>query len=260
MTREQDWESLLRQEPPRVVPSGLRDLVLRGQRRWQVSLAILTLICGLTFVAFFPWSIVNDVRLDLGATVTRGVVLESIYAKRTFGDDAIQRKLLVFSVRFRFEDLDGLEHVVTSLAFGHIPPGTESEVEFLPTNPGVARLRGGFYEPGGLWEVSWNVTFVALPLVGIWNFHRWRNRRLSLLSHGVVAVGGIDRVRRDQPEDDRCGWAEVRYGVSSSSVIVLKAVEAEIYERACALAERRVPVRVLYLPRALRDPLIIELT
>jgi hypothetical protein len=57
MVGTQDWDALLRQEPPRVVPSTLRALALRGERRWQVSLVLLAVICGSMVAVFFPWPI-----------------------------------------------------------------------------------------------------------------------------------------------------------------------------------------------------------
>jgi hypothetical protein len=151
---------LLRQQPPREVPRALSALALRGARRWQVGLACLAVICGFVVAAFFPWPIVDDIRLDLGGSAGRGDMLASAYAKRTLGDGTVQRKRLVFSVRFRFDDCRGREHVAKCLFFGHVPPGTELDVEFLPSNPTVARLKDGFFVAGGLWEVLWNV---ALP-------------------------------------------------------------------------------------------------
>lgn len=259
MARARDWDTLLRQEPPRVVPNTLRALVLRGERRWQVSLVVLAVICGYLVAVFFPWPIVDDIRLDLGATEGEGVVLESVYAKRTLGDGAIQRRRLVFLVTFRFEDDRGREHVASSLFFGHVPPGTEVAVEFLPSNPDLARIKDGFFVPGGLWEVFWNVTFVALPLLGFWNYRRWRRRRLALLVDGVLTPGTIERVWRDQPHDHSRGWIEVDYVAAGTPLRLSQMVERETYRRACALVARELPVRVLYAAHAPREHLVVEL-
>ena len=105
MVRMQDWDALLRQEPPRVVPSTLRALALRGERRWQVSLVLQLMICAVMLAVFFPWPIADDIRLDLDGTAGRGGVLDSVYARRTLGDDALLRKRHVFLVRFQVEDV-----------------------------------------------------------------------------------------------------------------------------------------------------------
>jgi hypothetical protein len=253
-----DCDALLRQEPPRVVPSTLLALALRGERRRQVNLALLTMICAVMLAVFFPWPIVDDIRLDLGGAVGHGVVLESVYAKRTLGDDIVLRTRRVFLIRFRFEDRRGRDYEATCLFLGHLTPGTGVAVEFLSSSPTVARVRDGFFVPGGLWEVIWSAGFVALPALGAWNHRRWRRRRLALLTHGVPVPGLIERAWRDHPHDTR-GWIEVCYAARDGPVRLSQTVEREAYLRACTIVERRLPVRVLHAPHAPREHIVLEL-
>ena len=257
--RGDDWDAFLRQEPPRMVPSTLRALALRGERRWQVSLALLTMICAVMLAVFFPWPVVDDIRLDVGGRAGRGAVLESVYARRTLGDDALLRKRHVFLVRFRFEDVRAREHEATSLILGPLAPGTEVDVEFLPSSPSVARVRNGFLVPGGMWEVLWSAGFIALSLFGIWNYRRWRRRRLGLLIHGVPVPGVIERAWRDYPEDDTRDWVEVSYAARDGPVRLTQTVGREAYRRACEIVERRLPVRVLHALHVSREHIVLEL-
>lgn len=259
MTGARDWDAFLRQTPPRTVPPGLRVRALHGERGWQVSLALAAVVCALLAAAFFPWAIVDDVRLDLGATEARGAVIESVYANRTLGDNVVMRKQLVFQVRFRFEDGRAHEYEATSLFLGHLAPETVVDVEFLPSNPAVARLRDGFLVAGGLWEASWSLAFLAPPLFGLWNYRRWRRRRLALLVHGLPTPGVIARAWRDDPDDETRGWIELRYAAPDGDVRLDKMVEEEVYRRADAIVEHATPVRVLYAPQAPREHIVIEL-
>jgi hypothetical protein len=254
-----NWDALLRQEPPRVVPAPLRAVALRGERRWQWSLVLGAIICVPFVAAFFPWLIVDDIRLDLGGMAGRGVVVESEYAKRTIGDDSTLSKRLVFQVRFRFDDLQAREHEASSLFFRYLEPRAEVDVEFLPSDPTVARVKDGFFVPGGLWEVLWSAMFIALPLIAVWNYRRWRKGRLALLIHGEQVPGYIERVWRDQPEDDTRGWIEVSYPARDGPFRLSQAVEGEIYRRACAIVEGQLPVRVLHAPQAPREHVVLEL-
>ena len=254
-----DWDALLRQAPPRTVPPGLRARALHGERHWQVSLALTAVVCALLAAAFFPWAIADDVRLDLGATATRGEVIDSVYANRTLGDNVLMRKRLVFEVRFRFEDGRAHEYEAASLFLRHLAPGTSVDVEFLPSNPAVARLREGFLVVGGLWEASWSLAFLAPPLFGLWNYRRWRRRRLALLVHGLPTPGVIARAWRDDPDDETRGWIALRYATPDGPVRLDKMVEAEVYRRARAIFEREAPVKVLYAPEAPREHIVIEL-
>lgn len=259
MVGTRDWDALLRQAPPRSVPDGLRARALHGERHWQVSLVLTAIVCALLAAAFFPWAIVDDIRLDLGGTAARGVVIDSVYANRTLGDNVVLRKRLVFQVRFRFEDGRAREYEATCLFLGRLAPGTVVDIAFLASDPTVARVRDGFFVPGGLWEVLWSLAFSAPPLFGLWNYRRWRRRRLALLVHGLPASGVIVRAWRDDADDETRGWIVLRYATPDGPVRLDKMVEEEVYRRARAIVEREAPMRLLYAPQAPREPLVVEL-
>ncbi|MEQ9642987.1 MAG: hypothetical protein RIM84_23395 [Alphaproteobacteria bacterium] len=259
MARASDWEFLLRQSPPRRVPAPLRAAVLRGRRPWQIGLVATALFCLTLAAAFFPYGIVDDIRLDVSGQPARGEVESAVYANRTIGDDIIARKKLVFSVRFRFTDAHGQSYATSSLYFGHLETGTPVMVEYLPDDPEVARLRDGFFVPGGRWEVLWSLVFVLPPLFGYWNDRRWQRERTGLLVHGLVASGRIERAWRDHQEDDVGGWVEVSYATAGGPVRVRETFERDPYRRACDIAARGHPVQVLHLPDAPRQHIVLDL-
>ena len=207
----------------------------------------------------FPWLIVDDIRLDLAGVAGRGVVLKSVYANRTFGDNIIVRKRLVFQVRFRIDDIRARDYEATCLFFGYLEPGTKVDIEFLPSSPNVARVKDGFFVPGGLWEVLLGAAFIALPVFAFWSYRHWRRRRLALLVHGVAVPGCIERAWRDDPHDDTRGWIEVSYEAEGGLVQLSQTVERENYRRACAIVESQVPVQVLHAPHAPREHIVLEL-
>ena len=102
-------------------------------------------------------------------------------------------------------------------------------------------MRDGFFVPGGLWEVLWSAGFGALPAFGVWNYRRWRRRRLALLIHRVSVPGVIERAWRDHPEDDTRGWIELYYAARGRPVQLSQMVEREVYRQACVIVERRLP-------------------
>jgi len=259
MVATQDWHALLRQAPPRSVPETLRAVALNGARRWQVSLVGIGIFCTVIVALLFPWPIIYDIRLDFGGIAGRGVVLSSVYAKRTYGDDIVVRKQLVFSVRIRFSDAQAREHEATSLVLGYVKPGTAVDIEYLPSSPTVARLIGGFFVPGGLWEVLWGLAFLAPPLFGVWNYRRWRRSRLALLTNGISVEGHIDNVWRAPPEDDTSGRIAVSYRAGGVPCQHSMPVGREIYRRASALFDSQRPVHVLHAPDAPREYVVVEL-
>lgn len=254
-----DWDEFASQLPPRAVPEPLLAIALRGERRWQTTLALSAVICALLTVILFPFEIIDDLRLDVGGEDARGVVLSSIYANRTLGDNVLMPKRLVFRVRFRFSNNRIPEHEATSLFTGYLKPGTEIDVEYLPSDPTVARAKDGYFVPGGLWELLWSLMFAALPVFGVWNYRRWRRNRLALLVHGTQVQGYINRVWRERPEDESCGWIEVKYSADGVDFLISEMVEGEIYLHACAIFETNRPVQLLYSARTPREHIVPEL-
>jgi|GEM_PF-5809845 len=258
MTTTHDWIAFWRLTPPRTVPEALRAVALRGARRWQASILAGVAISGLIVAAAFPWAIERDIRLDLAGVPGHGEVLKSVYANRTVGDNSGVPKRLVFRVAFRFVDEAGREHQSESLRFGHLEPGTSVAIDYLPADPSVARVSDGFFVAGGLWEAWWGGIFVLIPVIGIWNYRRWRRRRLRLLIHGIAASGTIARTWQGEDEDPRC-WVEVNYSAQGAPVRHSLTVERDIYRRAQAMRADGRPVHVLHDPYAPREHVVLEM-
>ncbi len=259
MTSAFDWDAFLRQLPPRDIPRSLRELVLRGALGWQIGLIAASLVCVGLAVGLFPFRIVDDIHLDIAGEHARGVVHRSVYANRTYGDDILARKQLVFRVQFSFDDAFGQTYATESLYFGYVEPGTEMAIEYLADQPTVARLRDGFFVPGGLWEVWWAAGFLLPPLFGLWRYRHWRRGRAALLAHGLIATGRIERTWRDHEETNVGGWVEVSYETAKGPVTVAETVERDAFHRAGRFAVAGRSVRVLYAPDNPRHHMVLDL-
>jgi len=259
ITDTPDWEAFSSQLPPRAVPEPLRALALKGERKWQTTLALSAVICAFLTVIFFPFEIIDDLRLDVSGEEAQGIVIDSWFGDRTLGDNVLMPKRLIFKVRFRFSNNQIPEHEATSLFTGYVKPGTEIDVEYLPSNPAVARAKDGYFVPGGLWGLLWSIMFAALPFFGVWNYRRWRRNRLALLVDGKQVQGFINRVWRERPEDESCGWIELKYTADDIEILISEMVEGEIYLRACTVFETRRPVQLLYSARMPHEYIVPEL-
>jgi Protein of unknown function (DUF3592) len=259
MVEMQEFDLFLRQQPPRAIPDSMRSSVLRGRARFRIGLMIGTIACAIMAAVFFPWSIVRDVRLNIFGIPTQGVVTESFHAGRTVGDNIVMRRQQVFVVRFRFKDQRLRDQLAGCLMDRYLPPGTKVDIEFLPSNPHLARIKGGFFVPGGLLELIWGAMFGVLPLFGFWSYTRWCRSRLKLLSHGVCVPGQILRAWREDPKDETRGWIEVSFEAIGGPVRLSQMVESKAYLRACDIIERSSAVRILHAQRSPREHLILEL-
>jgi hypothetical protein len=242
MDKTQDWQALIRQDPPRKVPASVRAAALHGARRRQLSLAAGVIVCAVIFAISFPWVIIDDILLDVGAVDADGVVIASERSGRSIGDGVYLRNMKVYQVRFR-----------------EMPPAEPVTVEYLPNRPSLARIKGGFFVPGGYWEVAWAAIFIVLPLIGIWTYRDWRRRRLALLVNGEFAPGRIERVWRDQHDEDTQGCIEVAYEAPNGVVRLRRTVEQDVYRRAREIFRAEVPVRVLHDRRAAHEHIVLEL-
>lgn len=259
MVTTQDISVLLQDAPPRQVPHTLRDVALRGQWQFVTGIAVGTIICAIIFVAFFPWSISKAVRLSLWGIPAQGKVVESFYGNRTIGDNIIVRKRQIFWVRFNFIDAAGAERRAASMFDKHLAANTRVRLTYLPTNPKIAKLDGGFFVPGGLLEVFWASMFLIFPALGFWNYLRWRRNRLQLLSHGVCVEGQLERVWREDPKDETRGWIEVSYATPEGPFRHSQVVEDRIFTRASAIIQQRTTISILYAPKFPRRHIIVDL-
>ena len=259
MDTEQDMELLLGAAPPRRIPSSLREVALRGQIQFVIGLIIGTIVCAVIFFAFFPWSITKAARLSLNGVPAQGTVVESFFGNRTIGDNIVLRKRPVFWVRVKYIDAEGREHLAASMFDEHLAPGKRVQLAYLPTNPKIAKIDGGFFVPGGALEVFWATMFLMFPIVGFWNYFRWRRTRLEIFTRGVCVHGRIERVWREDPKDETRGWIEVSYATEDGTFRHSQAVEERVFKRASAIIQESPNIRVLYAPNSPRQYIIVEL-
>ena len=259
MSTAQDINILLQEAPPRQVPDTLRNVALRGQWQFVTGIAVGTVICVIIFLAFFPWSITKAVRLSLSGVSAQGTVIESFYGNRTIGDNIIVRKRPVFWVRFSFVDAGGVERRAASMFARHVAANTRVQLTYLPTNPKIAKLDGGFFVPGGLLEVFWASMFLVFPALGFWNYVRWRRNRLQLLSHGVCVEGQLERVWQEDPNDETRGWIEVSYTTHEGPFRHSQVVEDRIFRHASTIIQQRTTINILYAPKFPRRHIIVDL-
>ena len=259
MAIEHDMDVFLDNAPPRLVPPAIRDVALRGHRQFVIGMIVATVVCAVIFLAFFPWSITKAIRLGLGGVAAQGTVIESFYGNRTVGDNIIVRKRPVFWVRFRFRDAEGLERRAASMFDRHLAPATRVQLTYLPADPKIAKLEGGFFVPGGLLEVFWASIFLVFPLVGFWNYSRWCRKRLELFSHGICVQGRLERVWREDPKDETRGWIEISYATDEGAFRQSQVVEDRVFRRANAIIQENPNIRILYAPRSPSQHIIVEL-
>ena len=184
------------------------------------------------FAAFFPWRVGDELLLNIAGVPGRATVTDSFYGDRTVGDNIFMRKRHMFVVQFQFRDSMGREHKSYSFHDGHLPPKTSADIVYMAQRPRLARLKDGTLVPGGILEAVFGLIFLALPLIGLWNYRRWRSDRLRLFIHGVYVLGSIERMWRDDPKKDQRGWIELKYQSPVGSLRQTHMVEAGVLERA----------------------------
>lgn len=258
MTDFNSWTTLRDQAPPREADRQLREYVLRGQRQFKIGLIVGSLLCSVMFIAFFPWAIFDEIRLGLTGLSGRAVVVESYYGNRAIGDNIVMRKRHMFVVRFRFSDDQGREHTSYCLHAGYIAPNTNVEIFFSPERPKLACLAGGTFVPGGGFELAFGLTFLVLPLVGLWNYRHWRDTRLRLLSHSQLVQGTIEQIWCHDPKIDPRGWIDVEYQTRDGKVRQTHVVEKARLEIARGILEGGSKLSILYDDRSPRHHIVLE--
>lgn len=258
MTDFNSWTTLRDQAPPREVDRQLQEFVLRRQKQFKIGLIVCSLLCSVMFVAFFPWAIFDEIRLSLTGLSGRAVVIKSYYGNRAIGDNILMRKRHMFVVRFRFIDNQGQEHTSYCLHAGYIAPNTKVEIFFSPKRPKLACLAGGTFVPGGGLELVFGLTFIVLPIVGLWNYRRWRDTRLRLLSHGQLVQGTIEQIWCHDPKIDSRGWIDVEYQTQDGKVRQTHVVEKAALEISRSIFERGSKLNILYDDCSPRNHIVLE--
>ncbi len=258
MTNGPDWKVLTSQVPPRKIGKDLRAVVLRSQQQFRWGLVIGTALCAVMFAVFFPWRIGDELLLNFAGVPGRATVTNALYADRTVGDNIVMRKRRLFVVQFKFRDASGRAFNSYSFHDGPLPPDTSADIVYLAQRPRLARLKDGTLVPGGVLEVVFGLIFLALPLIGLWNYRRWRSNRLRLLSHGVYVSGSIERVWRDDPKKDQRGWIDLKYQSPIGSIRQTLMVEEDVLERARKIIEAGSVVGIFYAEQSPRNHIVLE--
>ena len=179
----------LEQAPPRRIPASIR------RKKRQLALMLFGLFFVLFSVPFmflfFPWRIMDELRLDLGhPALAEGTV--TAVEKTKFSEN----NRAVYAVRFSFATADGKSVRGTSYRTGG---GRKSAgrvtVEYMPDEPEVCRMRGL-----GLTEVGYFGGMVAIfPLIGgamMFFAWRWTRRQRRLLRDGAFARAEVIAVEQ----------------------------------------------------------------
>jgi hypothetical protein len=195
MVSKEELDRFAAAPPPRMVPSSIRRRVLGSLVRGPVGVLLLAATALWIFPAiFFPWAALDDLSLDRGHRVVRGVVIEREATAMAGG--RTNRKVVdpILRYRFSFRPSGGAEvHAACYSTDAALQAGQSVEVEHLAADPSVARLRGGRRGAYGLW----GALTVLLPLAGYLAALLalgYRAHRKRLLVRGVLATATIDDV------------------------------------------------------------------
>ena len=194
--------------PPRPVPPNIRKNALR-----RAPLA--TALGGFAFIAFsipfmvifVPWRMADDFRLNARARVTQDAVVDV-----RSSTNMKENNRRVYRYEFSFTPDGGPHRSGTCYdSRGSADAGSRVIVEYLASNPAVARIQGCRLSPFG-----WGTLFVLLfPAVGftiVYFTLRSRRRLLALLSDGRFSAGRIESVEATNVRVNR----ELRYRVTVS--------------------------------------------
>lgn len=180
----------LGQPPPRHVPAFIRKEALK-----RVPLVLL--VFGIVFggfgmpflLLFFPWRIVDEVRLNMSPRVTQEAVVDSREETAMEENDRD-----VFKYAFTYTPADGITRTGICYKTGDdLSAGSRVTVEYLAGTPSVARIKDCRLSPFG-WAAGFVVIF---PLVGFGMAYftlqaRWRLFRL--LRYGRFSSGRVEAV------------------------------------------------------------------
>lgn len=188
---ESEIQEIVRTYPPREIPeSRLRALGLRrGARVGLLLIGLFLLLFSIPFLwIFFPWHIVDSLRLDLGSPL--------VASGRVTGVESTNMDLngaTVHEVRFEFTPEGG--ESISGRSWTTAPPhvGSEVEIEYLGSHGSVARATGTALDPFGYvgsFVILFTIIGLALFLAGL----RRTPRALWLLENGEAIDGEVIRV------------------------------------------------------------------
>ncbi|MGE0144926.1 MAG: hypothetical protein AB7I19_12565 [Planctomycetota bacterium] len=143
---EADLTRFLSQRTPRSLTASVREGCLPS-RPWLIAIGALAgsiVLAVVLAAAHFPVGFVDDIRLSIGTNaITGGTLLGTAPTDRVVSHpDDHSRRLAVRRLDFRFTTIDGSPAEGSSFARGEVNPNDPIEVEYLLSDPSIARVRG----------------------------------------------------------------------------------------------------------------------
>lgn len=184
------FEAFLRQNPPRHVPRAIYRKATADSLLFIMLLGFIFFAQGLAMAwIFFPRRLPDDARISARGTVGTGVVLQVHTTRMNENNRRVVRYV------FEFRGPDGSQRTGTCYSSTtRYEQGAFVEVEYLPDDSSVARLRGCRLSVFG-----WGAAIVALlPAAGFFMMAfaaRSRLRIRHLLTHGQFALGRATRIK-----------------------------------------------------------------
>lgn len=185
-------ETFLRQQPPREVPSNIR------QRRTRAhGLLLMTVIggCFLVFggvfsAIFFPWKLASEIRLDLGHG--QQAVAEVTDRQQTSMSVNERR---VHQLHYHFQTASGQPIQGSCYCHAKVPQaGDQVDVDYLPENPHANRLTGGRINPFGYFG-SFVILFPLIGLTIMLGAVMHRRREMRILRWGRFTMATVADVQ-----------------------------------------------------------------
>lgn len=205
--RDEDLAALLAASPPRRVPATVKSAALRQGYTFVVAIfGLVFALLGTVFVVFFfPIHFLSDWRLSIAGTTNvagveatgplQGAVTQVVETRLEIND----RKVWGYDFQY---SLGGQVYQGSCYTTGkRWFVGQRVPVQYLPTEPQVARIAGARLSKGG--NVGWFSP--VFPLIGLGiagGALRARRNTLWLLERGRLAEAQVESVERTGAEVD----------------------------------------------------------
>jgi hypothetical protein len=225
-----DIAQLLASTPPRRVPDHVRQAAhnSRGFVYWFFPLfGLIFGGFGLVFVLmFFPWRFADEWRLSASDFTAPGVVKALEEGNLEINDVAVWR------YEFTFTTPEGTSHEGYSYITGSPwVEGDEVTIQYLASNPDVARIEGGRLDQGG-WFAVMVLIFPAVGFGMVAIFFRTRRRTDRLLREGAVGEVDLLAVEPTMMDENRLPVFRIKFADPTNSgggpVTIKRSAPAEV--------------------------------
>jgi hypothetical protein len=185
----EDIGAFVEQPIPREVPKNIRKAKLKGSLGIGVYFIgiFLILFDSIFVIGFFPWRIADEIRLDLGASITEGEVYSVDKTSMTVN------KSPVYELSFRFRDPE------TNQEFDDVCYNTggfstgKAQIEYVESDPRAARVKGTSLNWAGYFG-GFVAIFGIIGVLIVFLTWKYRRRAKRLLTVGEFAPGQITDV------------------------------------------------------------------